>query len=124
MYTSGTTGRSKGAVHNNRSSIHYIMPFVEGLDLGDDDVCYSMFPLFHQMGRSACTTAALWAGNRVELRAGFSASGFWDDVRRVRRDVDGLLRRRHPLPLAEPALAAATASTGSPARSARAPRRS
>ena len=81
MYTSGTTGRSKGAVHNNRSSIHYIMPFVEGLDLGDEDVCYSMFPLFHQMGRSACTTAALWVGNRVELRSGFSASGFWDDVR-------------------------------------------
>ena len=81
MYTSGTTGRSKGAVHNNRSSIHYLMPFVEGLDLQDDDVCYSMFPLFHQMGRSACTTAALWAGNRVELRSAFSASSFWDDVR-------------------------------------------
>ena len=81
MYTSGTTGASKGAVHCNRSSIHYIMPFVEGLDLADDDVCYSMFPLFHQMGRSACTTTALWVGNRVELRSGFSASGFWDDVR-------------------------------------------
>jgi crotonobetaine/carnitine-CoA ligase len=81
MYTSGTTGPSKGAVHCNRSSIHYIMPFVAGLDLGDDDVCYSMFPLFHQMGRSACTTAALWVGNRVELRSGFSASGFWEDVR-------------------------------------------
>ena len=81
MYTSGTTGRSKGVVHNNRSSFHYLMPFVEGLDLQDDDVCYSMFPLFHQMGRSACTTAALWAGNRVELRSGFSASHFWDDIR-------------------------------------------
>ena len=81
MYTSGTTGRAKGAVHNNRSSIHYLMPFFEGLDLQDDDVCYSMFPLFHQMGRSACTTAALWAGNRVEIRAGFSASNFWDDIR-------------------------------------------
>ena len=80
MYTSGTTGRSKGAVHNNRSSIHYIMPFVEGLDLGDDDVCYSMFPLFHQMGRSSCTTSSLWTGNRVELRSAFSASGFWEDV--------------------------------------------
>jgi crotonobetaine/carnitine-CoA ligase len=81
MYTSGTTGPSKGAVHCNRSSIHYIMPFVEGLDLADDDVCYSMFPLFHQMGRSACTTSSLWVGNRVELRSGFSASGFWDDIR-------------------------------------------
>ncbi len=81
IYTSGTTGASKGAVHNNRSSIHYLMPFVEGLDLGDDDVCYSMFPLFHQMGRSACTTAAFFAGNRVELRSGFSVTGFWDDIR-------------------------------------------
>lgn len=81
IYTSGTTGPSKGVMHNNRSSIHYIMPFVTGLDLRDDDVCYSMFPLFHQMGRSACTTAALWVGNRVELRNGFSASRFWDDIR-------------------------------------------
>lgn len=81
VYTSGTTGASKGALHNNRSSIHYAMPFVEGLDLGDDDVCYSMFPLFHQMGRSACTTAAIYVGNRVELRSGFSASAFWDDIR-------------------------------------------
>jgi carnitine-CoA ligase len=80
MYTSGTTGRSKGAVHNNRSSFHYFIPFVEGLDLQDDDVCYSMFPLFHQMGRSACTTSALFVGNRVELRSGFSASRFWDDI--------------------------------------------
>jgi crotonobetaine/carnitine-CoA ligase len=81
VYTSGTTGDSRGALHNHRSSIHYIMPFVEGLDLVDEDVCYSMFPFFHQMGRSACTTAAIWAGNRVELRDGFSASGFWDDIR-------------------------------------------
>ena len=82
MYTSGTTGPAKGALHNNRSSIHYIMPFVEGLDLTDDDVCYSMFPLFHQMGRSACTTTAFWVGNPVVLRQSFTVSGFWDDIRR------------------------------------------
>ncbi len=81
MYTSGTTGPAKGAIHNNRSSIQYIMPFVEGLELSDDDVCYSMFPLFHQMGRSACATAAFWVGNPVVLRNGFSAAGFWEDIR-------------------------------------------
>ena len=81
MYTSGTTGPAKGAVHNNRSSIHYIMPFVDGLELTDDDVCYSMFPLFHQMGRSACSTAAMWVGNRVALRRRFSVTGFWDDIK-------------------------------------------
>lgn len=81
MYTSGTTGPAKGAVHNNRSSIQYIMPFVEGLDLGDDDVCYSMFPLFHQMGRSSCATSSFWVGNRLVLRNGFSAADFWEDIR-------------------------------------------
>jgi crotonobetaine/carnitine-CoA ligase len=80
MYTSGTTGPAKGVVHNNRSSIWYTMPFVEGLDITDDDICYSMFPLFHQMGRSACSTAAWFCGNRVVLRESFSASGFWEDI--------------------------------------------
>ncbi len=81
IYTSGTTGAPKGVMHNNRSSFHYIMPFVEGLDIRDDDVCYSMFPLFHQMGRSSCVTTSLYLGNRVVLRDRFSASGFWQDVR-------------------------------------------
>ncbi|MBT4159845.1 MAG: AMP-binding protein [Gammaproteobacteria bacterium] len=81
MYTSGTTGAAKGVIHNNRSSINYIMPFVEGLALDDDDVCYSMFPLFHQMGRSACTTTAIWTGTPVVLRPSFSASEFWQDIR-------------------------------------------
>ena len=80
MYTSGTTGAAKGVVHNNRSSIWYSMPFIEGLDLTDDDICYSMFPLFHQMGRSACSTAAWFVGNPVVLRESFSASGFWEDL--------------------------------------------
>lgn len=81
IYTSGTTGVPKGVMHNNRSSLHYIMPFVEGMDITDDDVCYSMFPLFHQMGRSSCATTSLYLGNRLVLRNQFSARGFWDDVR-------------------------------------------
>ncbi|MBQ74912.1 MAG: hypothetical protein CMQ20_07795 [Gammaproteobacteria bacterium] len=81
IYTSGTTGPAKGVIHNNRSSLNYIQPFVEGLDLTDDDVCYSMFPLFHQMGRSACTLTAFWVGNPVVLRESFTVSGFWDDIR-------------------------------------------
>jgi crotonobetaine/carnitine-CoA ligase len=81
IYTSGTTGPAKGVVHNNRSSIWYCMPFIEGLDLVDDEVCYSMFPLFHQMGRSACSMTAWYVGNPVVLRERFSVNGFWEDVR-------------------------------------------
>jgi carnitine-CoA ligase len=80
VYTSGTTGSPKGVIHNNRSSVHYLMPFLECLGIGDDDVCYSMFPLYHQTGRSACTSTALWAGNRLVLRDRFSATEFWRDL--------------------------------------------
>jgi carnitine-CoA ligase len=80
IYTSGTTGSPKGAMHNNRSSVHYVMPFLECLGITDDDVCYSMFPLYHQTGRSACTSTSLWAGNRLVLRDRFSASEFWQDI--------------------------------------------
>ena len=124
MYTSGTTGRSKGAVHNNRSSIHYIMPFVEGLDLERRRRLLLDVPPLPPDG--ALGLHDLRALGRQPRRAPRRVLGerLLGRHPRVRRDLDGLLRRRHPLPLAEPALAAATATTGSPARSARAPRRS
>lgn len=81
MYTSGTSGASKGAVHSNRSALWNAFAWLDVLELGDDDVAYSMFPLFHVTARSAVITSTIWAGGSVVLRHGFSVSGFWDDVR-------------------------------------------
>jgi carnitine-CoA ligase len=81
MYTSGTSGASKGAIHSNRSALWNAYAWLDVLDLGDDDVAYSMFPLFHVTARSAVVTSTIWAGGAVALRHGFSVSGFWDDVR-------------------------------------------
>lgn len=81
MYTSGTSGASKGAIHSNRSALWNAYAWLDVLDLGDDDVAYSMFPLFHVTARSAVVTSTIWAGGSVALRHGFSVSGFWDDVR-------------------------------------------
>jgi crotonobetaine/carnitine-CoA ligase len=81
LYTSGTTGPSKGVVHTNRSCCWISQPYIENLALTHEDVAYSMFPLFHTMGRCALVTTSLWVRCPVVLRPRFSVSGFWDDIR-------------------------------------------
>jgi crotonobetaine/carnitine-CoA ligase len=81
MYTSGTTGPSKGAMHSNRSALWNVRSWIDILQLTEHDIAYSMFPLFHVTARSAVVTSAIWAGAPIVLRDGFSASGFWGDVR-------------------------------------------
>jgi len=84
MYTSGTTGPSKGVMHSNRSALWNVRSWIDILQLTSNDVAYSMFPLFHVTARSAVVTSALWAGAPIVLRDGFSPSRFWDDVRESR----------------------------------------
>jgi crotonobetaine/carnitine-CoA ligase len=81
MYTSGTTGRAKGVMHANRSALWNAAAWLEILGLTHEDTAYSMFPLFHVTARSAVATATMWAGGKAHLADGFSATGFWDEVR-------------------------------------------
>jgi len=43
---------------------------------------YCALPLYHSAGGAMCVAAALRAGGAIALRRRFSASHFWDDVRR------------------------------------------
>ena len=81
MYTSGTTGRSKGVMHSNRSALWNAAGWIDVLELSERDVAYSMFPLFHVTARSAVVTSTFWAGGRVHVGPPFSSARFWDDVR-------------------------------------------
>lgn len=81
LYTSGTTGPSKGVMCSHRSYGWLLQGYISALDLGPEDVGYSMFPLFHQMGRAAMVGTCAWVGATVVLRPRFSATGFWDDIR-------------------------------------------
>ena len=81
MYTSGTTGPSKGVMLSNRGALWNARSWLDILELTERDVAYSMFPLFHVTARSAVVTSSIWARAPIVLRSGFSASGFWDDVR-------------------------------------------
>jgi carnitine-CoA ligase len=80
MYTSGTTGASKGVLHSHRSALRNTVSAVEVAGFDADDVAYSFFPLFHVTARAFVISSALWTGGRVLLRDRFSVSDFWADV--------------------------------------------
>jgi carnitine-CoA ligase len=82
LYTSGTTGPSKGVMHSSLSAMtSNVLPWLRVLELTSEDVAYSFFPFFHGTGRNAVVTTTLFLGARVELRRRFSVRAFWDEVR-------------------------------------------
>lgn len=81
MFTSGTTGPSKGVMLSNRGAMWNVRSWLDILGLTEQDVGYSMFPLFHVTARSAVISSTLWAGGRVALRERFSLREFWNVAR-------------------------------------------
>lgn len=82
MYTSGTTGPSKGVMITHAHAYEYAWAVVELLDLGSDDVYYAPLPLFHIAGQWAVIYAACLADATAVLTRQFSISSFWGDVAR------------------------------------------
>ncbi len=81
MYTSGTTGPSKGATVTHAHAYEYAYGVVEMLELKEEDVYYAPLPLFHLAGQFALVYCACIAGATAVLPGAFSAQGFWKDVR-------------------------------------------
>jgi crotonobetaine/carnitine-CoA ligase len=81
VFTSGTTGRSKGCVLSNRYVVESGRRMAQEFPLGIDDLYYTPYPLFHIGGQCAGLSYALGAGASVAFDAEFHASTFWDRVR-------------------------------------------
>ena len=78
VYTSGTTGPSKGVLQPFRWMNHYAYP-QRSLN-SSDDILYCDLPLYHVGGAFALVTRALWLGNTVGLWDKFSPTKFWERI--------------------------------------------
>jgi len=76
MYTSGTTGPSKGSITPYLQLYMMGKWFGEDVALGPDDVWLLDLPLFHMAAQAACT-AALAAGAQIAVRGAPSLSKYW-----------------------------------------------
>ena len=80
MFTSGTTGPSKGAIISHRQMIGFGESYAAITSMTAEDTCYNYLPFFHVAGKFNFM-APLIAGGRMVLRQRLSVSRFWDDIR-------------------------------------------
>lgn len=67
LYTSGTTGKPKGAQLTHANVRRNVEIVVRMLELGTDDVILGALPLFHAFGQTAGLNAAVAAGSCLTL---------------------------------------------------------
>ncbi|MFC6883345.1 MULTISPECIES: AMP-binding protein [Actinomadura] len=81
MYTSGTTGPSKGAMVPHALALTCAWDSLDFLDRWGKTI-YCPLPLFHAAALWDGMMSALLGGGSIAIVERFSASRFWDDVRR------------------------------------------
>jgi fatty-acyl-CoA synthase len=84
VYTSGTTGRPKGALLDQRALLFNALNALHGFDLTAADRVLTVLPLFHVGGLNIQTTPALYAGAQVLLQPRFDPVAFFDAIERDR----------------------------------------
>jgi crotonobetaine/carnitine-CoA ligase len=101
LYTSGTTGPSKGVCCPHAQFYWWGAHTARFLGLRHDDVLCTTLPLFHTNALNTFFQALLTGATQV-LEPRFSASGFWPAMARARANVVYLLGAMVPILLAQP----------------------
>jgi acyl-CoA synthetase (AMP-forming)/AMP-acid ligase II len=83
IFTSGTTGMAKASVMTHYRWLRGMAGFGQmGVRLRGDDVLYCPLPLYHNNALTVSWGTALGCGAALALGRKFSATRFWDEIRR------------------------------------------
>ncbi|HEV8624569.1 MAG TPA: AMP-binding protein [Acidimicrobiia bacterium] len=97
VYTSGTTGPSKGCMLSHRYVVEAGRRLAAVLGMGGDSVLYTPNPLFHVNARFIAVIGTLITGGRAAIDARFSVSRFWGEVNRTEATIASLIGAMIPL---------------------------
>jgi acyl-CoA synthetase (AMP-forming)/AMP-acid ligase II len=84
IFTSGTTGMPKASVMTHMRWLKAGGFLTISSRLNKDDVIYLSLPLYHNNAITVTLSSVLFAGATIAFCRKFSASGFWDDIRRYK----------------------------------------
>ncbi|MHA2472121.1 MAG: AMP-binding protein [Promethearchaeota archaeon] len=82
IFTSGTTGLPKAVTLSNFKFLHVSIFGALTLKLDINDTIYIPQPLYHGLGLMVGWGGAVWRGASIALRKRFSASNFWQDIKK------------------------------------------
>ncbi|MGD9944902.1 MAG: class I adenylate-forming enzyme family protein, partial [Burkholderiaceae bacterium] len=80
LFTSGTTGRSKGVLLSHRWGVDYCRRATHAMGIEEGDRHYGFLPQFHIAGQYAHVASAALAGASVALCEPFRADDFWSQT--------------------------------------------
>lgn len=82
IYTSGTTGLPKGVLLPHYSYINTGREFIDLVDLDEEDRPFTSLPLFHCNAQQLTVMGSMLAGTSFAMTRWFSASSYWDQIRK------------------------------------------
>ena len=87
IYTSGTTGKPKGVVLPHFSYVNSGLAILEYQGIKPGDRLFTTLPLFHVGAQLVIVIPAMVADTDFAIMTRFSASKFWDQVRRYNCNI-------------------------------------
>ena len=83
-YTSGTTGRSKGAMITHRNLVANMLALSQAWEWTEKDVLLHVLPLFHVHGLNVATHGSLYAGSTIVMHGKFEPRRAWEALEKER----------------------------------------
>ena len=110
LYTSGTTGRPKGAMLTHLGLAHSALHFVHAMSLGPRDCSIATVPLSHVTGLVALIATTVMAAGKLVIMPSFRAASFVELAQAERMSHTVMVPAMYKLCLMEPAFARADLS--------------